>query len=243
MTCKKILLTLIASLAATTPQLARAQMAVIDHSSLAQALETARNTLTMIDKAQQQVNEAQKLFSSVNGVTDIVWIATGLNSDALRRGLPADIETAADLLSSDLGELGSIGDRAREILLQNDFSTDSQLATSQAGTNALYTSATQAARDQAIAENGLAIAQQTSDGLGELKQRLATAETAKEVSALQARATLELAQILNQANQATALRDAQIARQRQVGIASEAARQKRNREAVMQGRVLPTIGK
>jgi type IV secretion system protein VirB5 len=232
-----------ASLAVAAPQLAHAQMAVIDHSTLAQALETARNTLTMIDKAQQQVDEAQRLFSSLNGPTGIGEIAKGLNSDALRRGLPDDIQTGADLVSSDLGELGSIGERARELLSRNDYSTERAGRLSQNGPSSIYASATQAARDQAIAEIGLTNAQKTSEGLGELKQHLGAADTARDVAALQARATLELVQLINQANQATALREAKIAQQIQAGLASEAARERLNEDAVMQGRILPRLGK
>lgn len=213
-------------LLAATP--ASAQLAVIDSSNLAKAIETARNTL-------KQIEEAQRLYDSANRITDVGSIASVLNSDTLRNDLPSDIQDSLQLASSDLSELGSVGDRAQAILSNKglDFKDADGLLASAQGL---------AARDQAIAEVQLEAAAQTSEGIKELKERLNSADTSKEVADLQARATLEAVQLMNQANQRQALKDAQLAADR----LAAAERNKRisdgNRRVISEGRLLPKIG-
>lgn len=218
---------------AMAPVAAQAQFAVIDQSNLAKAIETARNTLTLIDREEQQIAEAQKLYEAGNRITDIGNIAGNLNSQFLQRGIPDDIRNVADLASADLADLGSIGQRAQQLLTQRNYST------SEGGLPP--TGANSAARDQAIAENGLVVAEQTSQGLGELKTRLISAQTDKEVADLQARATLEVAQLLNQSNQRQALIDAQNATLRLRNL-DAAARNARIEESAIKSRnFMPTI--
>lgn len=212
-------------LLAATP--AAAQLSVIDSSNLAKAIETARNTL-------KQIEEAQRLYDSANRITDVGSIASVLNSDIVRTGLPSDIQDSLQLASSDLSELGSVGDRAQDILSSKglDFRDVDGLLASAEGL---------AARDQAIAEVQLQAAAQTSDGIKELKERLNSAGTSKEVADLQARATLEAVQLMNQANQRQALKDAQLAADR----LAAAERNKRisdgNRRVINEGRLLPKV--
>ena len=176
---------------------ASAQMAVIDGSNLAKAIETARNTL-------RQIEEAQRLYDSANQITNVSSIANVLNNDLVKRGLPSDVQNTADLVTADLSELGSIGDRANSILRGRGLTTGN-------ATGLLNSVETLAARNQAIAEVQMDVAKQTSDGLDELKGRLRTAATSKETADLNARATLEVAQLINRANQMQALKDAQVA--------------------------------
>lgn len=183
----------IGALALAVP--ASAQLAVIDSSNLAKAIETARNTL-------KQIEEAQRLYDSANRITDVGTIADVLNSDAIQRGLPSDIQGAVQLSTADLSELGSIGQKAEGILIERGLSADGSSGQEEA-TQIL------AARNQAIAESQLDVADQTAAGLKELKARLKTANTAKETADLQARGILEVAQLQNQTNQLLALEAAQ----------------------------------
>lgn len=177
-----------------------AQFAVIDSSNLAKSIETARNTL-------RQIEEAQRLYDSANRITDISSVGSILNNDLVKRALPSDVRNTADLVTADLSELGSIGDRANDILSSRGLNTGNV-------TGLLNSAETIAARNQAIAEVQIDVARQTSDGLDQLKDRLGTASTAKETADLNARATLEVAQLLNNANQMQALKDAQLAAER-----------------------------
>lgn len=212
-------------LLAATP--ASAQLAVIDSSNLAKAIETARNTL-------KQIEEAQRLYDSANRITDVGSIASVLNSDTLRNDLPSDIQDSLQLASSDLSELGSVGDRAQAILSSKglDFNDADGLLASARGL---------AARDQAIAEVQLDAAAQTSEGIKELKERLNSADTSKEVADLQARATLEAVQLMNQANQRQALKDAQLAADRLASAEKNKRRREANEKAFKEGRFLPRI--
>ena len=206
---------------------AAAQLSVIDSSNLAKAIETARNTL-------KQIEEAQRLYDSANRITDVGSIASVLNSDTVRTGLPSDIQDSLQLASSDLSELGSVGDRAQDILSSKglDFRDADGLLASAEGL---------AARDQAIAEVQLQAAAQTSDGIKELKDRLNSAETSKEVADLLARATLETVQLINQANQRQALKDAQLAADRLASAEKNQRRREANEKAFKEGRFLPRI--
>jgi hypothetical protein len=183
----------IGALSVVTP--ASAQMAVIDGANLARAIETARNTL-------RQIEEAQRLYESANKITNVSSVGNVLNNDLVKRGLPSDVRNTADLVTADLSELGSIGDRANSILQGRGLTTGN-------ATGLLNSVETLAARNQAIAEVQMDVAKQTSDGLDELKDRLRTAATSKETADLNARGTLEIAQLVNRANQMQAVRDAQ----------------------------------
>jgi conjugal transfer/entry exclusion protein len=212
-------------LLAATP--AAAQLSVIDSSNLAKAIETARNTL-------KQIEEAQRLYDSANRITDVGSIASVLNSDTVRTGLPSDIQDTLQLASSDLSELGSVGDRAQAILSGKglEFTDEDGILASAEGL---------AARDQAIAEVQLQAASQTSEGIKELKERLNSAETSKEVADLQARATLEAVQLMNQANQRQALKDAQLAAKKLEVAEYNKRQEQENSEAARNGGFTPII--
>ena len=212
----------IAAFALAVP--ASAQLSVIDSSNLAKAIETARNTL-------KQIEEAQRLYESANRITDVGSIASALNSEAVRTGLPSDVQDAIQLTSGDLSDLGSVGDRAQAILSSRGLETG---ATGQSNE-------TLAARDQAIAEVQLQADAQTSEGIKELKERLNTAETSKEVADLQARATLEAVQLMNQANQRQAMKDAQLAAEKLVVAEKNKKRREANERAFEEGRFLPRV--
>jgi hypothetical protein len=131
----------------------------------------------------------------------------------VKRGLPSDVQNTADLVTADLSELGSIGDRANSILQGRGLTIGN-------AKDLLNSVETLAARNQAIAEVQMDVAKQTSDGLDVLKDRLSTAATSKETADLNARATLEVAQLVNRSNQMQALRDAQNA-ERELAIAED----------------------
>lgn len=215
---------------------ADAQLAVIDNAALAKQIEIVKNSVTQIQKLTEQVQEAQRLYDSVNNITDISDVAGILNSDAVRSGLPSDLQDAGKLASANPDELGSIGDRAKSLLTANGLSQGLDSAT-----EVLEPAANLAARDQAVAEYGLQVAGKTDEGLAQLKQRLSTAATAKETADLQARATLEVAQLLNQANQREALKDTQLQAARLEALARDAERRRAADERARSGKILPTF--
>jgi hypothetical protein len=132
-----------------------------------------------------------------------------------------------------LSELGSIGDRANSILQGRGLTTSN-------ATGLLNSVETLAARNQAIAEVQMDVAKQTSNGLDQLKDRLRTAETAKETADLNARATLEVAQLVNRSNQMQALRDAQNAERELVAAQRWKEIDEGNARALRENNLRPT---
>lgn len=195
---KRMIVWFVAAMALAAP--ASAQMVVLDKAALVKHIETARNTLNQLQKAQQQLQEAQRLYGSFNKITDIKSVSALLNNDMVQRGLPSDLGNSAKLLSTDLDKMGELGARAQDLMRSRDLS--GAIAMSDA---AIKMASRGAARDQAIAEATLGVAAARSEGLSRMADRLGTATTAKEVMDLQARAAIEAAAAANQTNQLMAL--------------------------------------
>ena len=169
---------------------AQAQMAVVDVRAVAQALQTARNTLA-------QLQEAQRLYQSMNSLSNIRGVANLLDRPILREALPEGMNNSLDLLSSDLRDLGAIGSRAEAILASGDYSLsglDQSLGDAQ---GILRATSQAAARDRAISEHMLEATQASGDGLGQLSDGLARATTMRAATDIGARAGIENAAINN----------------------------------------------
>jgi type IV secretion system protein VirB5 len=217
MSMKRIMI----ALALGLPGIAQAQMAVIDSAGLAKALQTARNTLQQVQTATKQLGEAQRLYSSLNHITDLSSATAILNNGLVQRGLPAGVGSSARLISNDLSQLGDLGRRAQSIVSQRDFSTGTIGNAADQGISILD-KAQGAARDQAMAETTLDVAGQRSTGLSNLSSRLTTAADAKEVQDIAARATIEAAQATNQTNQLMAMQMQKDADGRSLELARQA---------------------
>lgn len=92
-------LAMAATVGMTAP--AHAQLAVVDVRSIAQALQTARNTL-------QQLQEAQRLYTALNSVSNIRSVSNLLNQPILQNALPDGMRDTVNLVSSDLRDLGAV---------------------------------------------------------------------------------------------------------------------------------------
>lgn len=167
---KKFLLATTATAFTLTAAPAAAQLAVVDAANLAEAVDTARNTLSAIEKAQEQIDQAERLYDSVNGVTNISDVASLLDVDGMRGG---DLNTDAAL------------DRAMEIL---------------EGRPILAVNGSDGIVGAALAGEALETARTRAEGLGELKARLDGATTQREIDEIQARGTIEAAAAMNENN-------------------------------------------
>lgn len=203
---------------------AHAQLAVIDAGNLAEAVNTARNTLDTLDEARKQVEEAQRLYDSVNGITDIGDVATLLDVDGMRGGLPDGFQDATDYVGDPRAIQGVLGARVEEVFGSYDFGIDGRA--SEAFEEAGYA----AARDVAISENSMDRAIARAEGIQELGQRLNTASTAKEVDAVNARASIESAAAINETNRLLALEAQREAQSAAAWRAAEARRSRENTE-------------
>ena len=212
---------------------AHAQLAVIDGSNLVQALNTARNTL-------QQIQQAQQLYTALNNVSNIGSVAGILNSPVLRSALPEGMQSTVQLISTDLSELGAIGTRAQSLLGTKNLSLSSADSALGDAAGILQAAAKLSARDQAYAEHALGNTQLTAQGLGQLKDQIASATTLKQSSDLNARASLENAQINNQILQMMAQQQAARNAAALQSAADFAAAQRAEAAAISSGSDRPT---
>lgn len=232
---KKGLIGAALAIAATvgTPAPAHAQMAVVDVRAIAQALQTARNTLS-------QLQEAQRLYQAMNSISNIRSVANVLDQPILRDVLPEGMNHSLDLLSGDLRDLGAIGSRAESILSNGDFSLSGLDRTLGDAQGILSLTTKTAARDQAYSERMLEATQTTGEGLNQLSNGLGRATTLREATDIGARATIENAAINNRMLQMMAADRAQAA-QRSLRSASDYAETQRQNVANRQANRRPTF--
>ena len=169
---------------------AHAQIAVVDVKAVAQALQTARNTLS-------QLQEAQRLYQAMNSLSNIRSVANVLDQPILRDALPDGMNSSLDLLSGDLRDLGAIGTRAESILSNGNYSLSGLDQTLGDAQGVLNVTTRAAARDQAYSERMLEATQATGDGLNQLGDGLARATTLREATDIGARAAIENAAVNN----------------------------------------------
>lgn len=211
-----------AAMAISAP--AYAQFAVIDSGNLAQALNTARNTLATLDEAKKQVHEAKRLYDAANGLTDIDSVASDLGNEAMRGGLPDGMQGAADYVGDPRAIRGVLGARVEEVFSAYDFRIEGP--SSEAFEEAGYA----AARDVAVADDSMDRSIRRAEGIQELGERLSTASTAKEVGAVNARAAIESTAAINETNRMMALEAQRKAQAAAAWRASEARRSRENDE-------------
>lgn len=219
------------SLGFTAP--ASAQMAVIDAKAVAQALQTARNTL-------RQIDQAKELYSSLNSVSNIRNVANILDQPMLQNVLPEGVQSSAALISGDLRDLGAIGTRAEAILGNGDFSLaglDGRLGDAQ---GILNRAAQAGARDQAYGEYMLESVEASSEGLRGLNAGLASATTLREAQDVAARAAIENAAISNRLLQMQTLEQTSRAAAAVKSTADFAESQRRTEQNIANGSLWPT---
>lgn len=197
----------IASLAIAAPASAQG-IPVFDSAAVLKHIEQIRNTMQMIEQGRQQIAEAQKLYNDLNGLTDVSSIASQLKSDSLR-ALGVDVNSLERMARGDFGGGGSYG--ARSDAIYQDMLERLGVPANGDQTDSRYTSARAIAMDKALAEGMGEAAMSRGEGLEELRARLATASTAKEVADLQARIQLESAAMMNDRLRVEAMERARLA--------------------------------
>lgn len=212
---RSLVVSLVALGMAATP--ASAQLAVVDKANLAKALETARNTLRTIERLDAQLEEAQRLYDSVNGITDIRSVASILDQQRLRGDLPEGFEGTASYVTDDLNALGSLSGRAQQIYSATDLGSAAG-----ASRQALEVLGRRIARDQALAEYELRQTEDRALGVAVLEDRLATATTQREIDEVGARTQLEMLGALNEMARADAARELQLAEARKRRLEADA---------------------
>lgn len=210
MSFKRIILVASApvALAAFSSPAAAQGIPVFDTTTYLQALQTAKQTLTMVDQGRQQIQQAADTFNSLSKLTNVNAIATQLLNSQVRNILPNTTIDAATLLKGDVSQLGALGGLASNIQARYKLSSsgsDADAAYSAALRDATGSAATQAA----LGESTLAVTQTRMQGLDQLREQLSSAKDPKDVMDLQARIGVEQAQLQNDLLKIQALQMAQ----------------------------------
>lgn len=169
---------------------------VIDRVSIA---ETKANFAKEIAEMLKQLEEAKRLYDSVNGVTDMANIVDLLNDPQVRELLGPEAMKTMNSLSGDLNAMGELKGEAEKLLdftnvTQADVSADDFYAKEMARIDNM------SARNGAIGNSIIQSADQRLAGLEQLRLALNSASTQKEVDALTARIGVETAMLQNDTN-------------------------------------------
>lgn len=192
---KKLTQILSATLLFAAPLPAFAQgMPVHDSASLIQQINTVRQALQMVEQGKEQIAEAQRLYEDLNKLTDIPTLAQQLKTDALR-----ELDTSNGSLEGfGNGDLNVVGaGRAKADEVYRGLLDRLGLAGSEQSRAAFDLNARNIGINAGLAENVGSAVTSRSQGLDQLRTRLATASTAKVVADLTARLQLESAAMQN----------------------------------------------
>ena len=205
--------------AAPMPALAQG-IAVHDSANLIQQINAVRQAIQVVAQGKQQIAEAQRLYQDLNKLTDIPALAQQLKSDALR-----DLDVSGGSLEGfGNGNLDVVGaGRAKADAVYRDLLKQLGLSGSEQSRAAYDLKARNIGINAGLAENMGAAVTSRTEGLGQLRSRLATAETAKEVADLTARLQLESAAMQNDQLRLAAIALQQQAQERQRAAAGQAA--------------------
>lgn len=143
---------------------------------------------TQLEEMGKQLEEAQKLYGSLNKLTDMADVASLLNKPEIRQALPENFSAIESLFSGN--GAGAFGDAASQFLESN--------STYKSSANDFY--AQELARIQNRNAGQMSLGQQIYDtatkrieGIDQLRQRISSAGDAKEIADLQARIQAESA--------------------------------------------------
>ena len=173
---------------------AHAQMAVFDSANYAKLLEETRTALQQLQQLQQQVQQGQQLLTSLNQISNVNSLATGLSQPALRAFLPDSGAFVTASSSGNLTALGPIGSAASVIRQANQLFTP---PTGDVAAADLMASGNRAALNLATGQAVVQAGATRLTGLQQLQSALNTAANARAVLDLQARLQAEQTMIAN----------------------------------------------
>ena len=218
---RKPIFALSAAMAIAMPLPALAQgMPVHDSASLLQQINAVRQALQVVAQGKAQIAEAQKLYQDLNKLTDIPGLAQQLKTDALRQ-LDTSSSSLQGFGSGDLNVVGAARGKAdavyRGLLAQLGVGGSDQSRA------AFDLNARNIGIQAGLAENMGAAVTSRAQGLDQLRNRLASAGTSKEVADLTARLQLESVGMQNDQLRLQAIALQQQAQERERAAAGQAA--------------------
>lgn len=164
---------------------------VIDVAGLAQAVQQFEQMRSQLGVLNQQYQQAQQMYGSVNRLTSMGDIASVLQNPAVRRALPADFGAAEQALMGN--GAGAFGSKADAIRGSNEvYSRD--------GANDFYSQELRRSQGQNAGQQSVASAMYEAstkrlDGIDQLRAKIGETADAAEKTDLQNRIATESAAI------------------------------------------------
>ncbi|MCW0018933.1 P-type DNA transfer protein VirB5 [Rhizobium sp. BT-226] len=161
---------------------------VIDGTAIAKQIESITQLKSQLDTLNQQLQQAQQLYASLNKVTNMADVAGLLNDPSIRKALPQDFNAIEGLFQG--SGTGAIGTSASKFLENNStYRTDANDFYAQELARAQNQNAGQMSLGQQIYD----AATKRIDGIDQLRQQISSAADAKDIADLQARLQAETA--------------------------------------------------
>jgi type IV secretion system protein VirB5 len=211
---------------------AHAQWAVIDVNAIAQHIQTVRNTL-------DQLNEARRMYQTLNSLSQVRNIADLTQNPIVQSALPQGLNSSVQLLSSDLQQLGAIGQAAQGIINNRNLSLQSLNSSLGDAQGALEAIARNGAASQAYGENLLRSTETTNDDLLRLTTGLQSSTSLRDSQDVAASAAIANTAVNNRILQLMAQIQARGA-QAGLDMAEKAAANQRAQAANTASHVRPT---
>ncbi|WP_335949689.1 type IV secretion system protein [Salipiger bermudensis] len=195
---------------------------VVDTAAISNAkAEFVKEIAQMVEELEQ----AKALYASINGLTDMDSIVSALNSPDVRELLGPDAMQIASDFDIDLDDLGDLAGKAQDAA---DFSA---LDGANIDADDFYQSEldrirNQSARDTAVGDRIVSLSDDRLAGLEQLRSKIGSVSTQKEVDALNARIAVEQAMLQNDTNRIQGLAmlqqaQAKVEEQRQTEVAAQ----------------------
>ncbi|WP_085027825.1 P-type DNA transfer protein VirB5 [Ensifer aridi] len=179
---------LAAALMLSTGTAAGQGIPVIDQTAIAKHIEAIAKLKSQLDALNQQIEQAQQLYGSLNKLTDMADVASILNDPAIRKALPAEFNAIEGLFKGDGS--GVFGHSASKFLEGNStYRTNANDFYAQELSRAQNKNAGQMSLGQQIYD----AATKRIDGIDQLREKISTASDAKDIADLQARLQAETA--------------------------------------------------
>ncbi|MBY5701229.1 P-type DNA transfer protein VirB5 [Rhizobium leguminosarum] len=161
---------------------------VIDETAIAKQIESITQLKSQLDALNQQLQQAQQLYASLNKVTNMADVAGLLNDPSIRKALPQDFNAIEGLLKG--SATGAFATSASKFLENNStYRTDANDFYAQELARAQNRNAGQMSLGQQIYD----VATKRIDGIDQLRQQISSAADAKDIADLQARLQAETA--------------------------------------------------
>ncbi|WP_092586485.1 P-type DNA transfer protein VirB5 [Rhizobium mongolense] len=186
---KKAGFALMAAAALLSAAMASAQgIPVIDRTAVVKQIESITQLKSQLDTLNQQLQQAEQLYGSLNKITNMADVASLLNDPSIRKALPRDFSAVEGLFKG--SGTGVFGNSASKFLESNsNYRTDANDFYAQELSRVQKQNAGQMSLGQQIYD----AATKRIEGIDQLRQQISSAANAKDVADLQARLQAETA--------------------------------------------------